>query len=222
LLREQKYLDFCQTAQGTKILDNGAAEGLQVTARDLINMATYVDATEIVVPDVLGDGAGTIQFAKDFERIAVRNRQFKYIGVVQGRDMAEAMKCLQELVWLDYIEILALPRSLCTIHRMQRHHMAEALAEVFKDRWAAVHCLGSSRWTREVVMLAECSNLRGIDTAMPFALAEQGIVLGVNDEQYEYRPHGMDYFNHDTNRIERGFIDQNIRTFDTWAKAPTS
>lgn len=224
LLDDPTYLDFFRQAEGYKILDNGAAEGSLVRPRDLIAKASWVNADEVVVPDVLGNCDGTIQRARDFRVVAKEHSEFKYMGVIQGTNISECMKCLTAMTLLEYITVLALPRHLTSIHRMMRANMVEVILDMeYGARFEAVHCLGSGSWTREAVVLADLPLVRGIDSAMPVVMGMHGTNIRRSPDPYVASKHKGEFFGHLVgSESELGLIYDNCLTFLDWSAAPIS
>lgn len=187
-----------------------------VSSRDLIEMADYIKADEIVVPDVLGDCDGTINLARDFQRRAEVHPEFRYMGVLQGRNLAEILKCFNGLRFLDYITIFGLPRIMGQISKTERYIFAEHIGNHFDDTSYEFHCLGTAMWVREVVLLAECMSVRGIDTAAPIKMALDGIELRTA-RKYEVQAHRDGYFEATPDQTTIDLVHENIDTYMSWA-----
>lgn len=176
---------------GFKILDNGAAEGVEVYHVDLHDVATSCSADEIVVPDTLGDCDDTIRKVRAFERWA-RPDQFQYAGVVQGRTMAEIVKCLNFYDGEEWITSVHIPRIVNrTIHRTFRFTFLEALfgqtGSKYQYRFDNIHCLGASEWIREAAALASVPIIRGMDTSLLASMAIAQRSIGTSDAEYAQR-----------------------------------
>ena len=106
--KRDAYKLFYKEAEGFKILDNGAAEGKLINSNRLMEIASYLEVNEIVVPDVLGDAIESYHMARRFGEIAKDFGWFGYMGVVQGRDRAEIVQSIHMLMDLDYVTTLSL------------------------------------------------------------------------------------------------------------------
>jgi hypothetical protein len=210
----KRYREFYDDAVGFKILDNGANENYNADFRELTDMGHAWDVNEIVVPDVLGDAQATIDLARSFERYAQPDR-FHYVGVAQGRTLAEVIKCINYYHVTEWITTLALPRVLNTIHKTQRFNLIEPIAKEYD--FGAIHCLGGSSWVREVVAIDALGLVRGMDTSLPIVLGLDGKSLA--DDQYISRQ--ADYFDRVVERSSLTWkvIDDNVRKFFDWAGA---
>lgn len=217
LCRNPIYRDFYRTVPGYKILDNGAAEGALVDNQELIRIALDLKVDEIVVPDDLLNTEESIRLMHNFEPIATRFPQFRYMGVVQAADIAHAHKCIMAYAYKSYISVLGLPRSLSYIHRWQRALLAEAVTEGLDVGAAfdAIHCLGMHSWLREPAALCDIPLVRGMDTSTPIYMGLEG--LSIIDDEYIVRPH--DYFDRKMDGNEVRVFD-NIRAILEWSAAP--
>ena len=208
LLMRRDYATFFAEQKGYRILDNGAAEGARVTMPDLSRLAKDFDFDEVVVPDVMGNASKTITMARAFEKFAEPGRQ--YMGVVQGKTVAEIVNCATALSFLDYITVLVVPRHLTSIHRDLRVNYGEALHNIY-DRDLPLHFLGSGEDPREVIRLSTLDTARSHDTSMPFVAAYKK--SNIRTFQYKGRPD--DYFNLRPPNME--LLHDNIRTYLDWA-----
>src|SRR5215831_7772239 len=216
LLGDRTYRDFYRQATGWKILDNGAAEGELVAPDELIRLATDIRANEIVVPDELGDSFVTIMRARQFKEIADLHPEFRYMGVVQGRNDKERRGCLTIMQHLGYMNVYALPRVM-TLH--DTHARIAFAASCYADNVRpSFHCLGSGHWCEEIKALANLPMIRSADTAMPIKMGLRSQEL-VHDAWYDADAHTKDYFTRTPYTHERRIIDSNIRTYLDWASA---
>jgi hypothetical protein len=227
LLESPTYRPLVAWMQGHKILDNGAAEGSLVERpQKLVDLARAANCNELVVPDVLGDVDSTISRARDFERVALRNPDITYMGVVQGKNLAEYQKCLNAYDALSWVKTVALPRHMLNVHKLSRVSFLEIMVKFgYMDRFPDVHCLGSGAWTREVACLSDMP-VRSIDTAMPIKLGLQGKSLAREIEPYSQTVNGGEYFEFDFPGCERDnprdLCIDNCWTFIEWAGAKAS
>lgn len=213
LLADPDYNRHYQRVEGYKILDNGIAENVKTRMPDLVRLAHRIRADEIVVPDVMGDCNKTIDLAYRFEPHAAKG--MNYMGVMQGKTMAEAAKCLTAFQLLPYINVIGVPRCLAAyIHRGIRATIAQSMKETGIRH--PIHMLGSTREPREVVTFSSLDNVRSMDTCMPISLAyrKQNIRHG------EYKERQKGYFALPIPDLSvRQLMEDNIRTFLDWANA---
>lgn len=210
----EDYVRFYKDFQGYKILDNGLVEGHQSTGTELHHMAYEVDAQCIVVPDRFRDTDTTIRMARDFDRH--RNPDLDYMGVLQGLDLSDILKCLYFFDSLEWITHIGLPRILCEFHKMQRVTLIESIKtqqEREHLRPFKIHALGASPWITEVVALDEwgCDSM---DTSLPVVLGLEGYTL-----QHEYVSRKSDFMEQDVDRNSTKWTItyHNCNTFNQWA-----
>lgn len=180
------YAQWYAWYSGYKILDNGAAEGESVSFQDLLDIAYFVGAAEIVCPDMMGHMEGTLQMSKQFLDYVRNNRpqafaDFKFGLVLQGKSMDEVLKCYNAFGYYKAFEecsVCYVPRILANnIHKDLRVNFMEAVDAGRVDRhFEEFHALGATRHMKEVVNLAETS-IRGVDSSQPAVLAQYGISL---------------------------------------------
>jgi hypothetical protein len=207
------YLDFYHEVQGYKILDNGEAEGQRYDGLTLLDIARAVGATEIVMPDKMGDYRQTMYMTQGFaDKYHVD--EFKYIGVVQGENMQEILTCLIQMDDRDYVDVIALPRYICKVTtKLQRIYLAEAAHKLPNRK--PIHCLGSSQWIAEAPALHEQNIVRGMDTSLPINMGLAGQRLGTLAPP---APRPPNYFDIAVDRRTKkwSLIDDNVRNYLKW------
>lgn len=216
LLDNPVYKAFYRTVVGYKILDNGIAEGMQ--GFDLFRLGYEVRANEIVVPDVIGDCNATVDLINEYKAHAINHPEFKYMGVLQGKNMSEVLKCFNAIVYSDYIKVIGIPRVLCeTIGLGFRVGIIGTLRDYQDISGFEIHCLGASTWIREVQELADIwqpEGIRGIDTSLP-------IVMGLADEDVETGPYMSrqpNFFEAKATDDQRKLINDNVETYLSWTR----
>lgn len=220
LFRSKKYLSFYQTRSEFDdfiILDNGAAEGFVYGHKHLFTLAEEVGASEIVVPDVMGDANETLALAQHFARFA--RPEYQYMFVLQGKTPEEVMFCLRALDngnMFMYVTTIGIPRHLSKINKYFRQTLTDfMIKEHFNDKFE-IHFLGANEWMGEVFSLADIvkglDGFRGIDTSLPIYMGLEN--LNINIDDYIERP--TNFFTRSDNNV--GMIETNIETYLTWAR----
>lgn len=95
------------------IVDNGVFDlGVSLPAAGLIRAARAVLAVEIILPDVMGDGPGTVK-ASDQAAAEIRDLagDFRLCAVVHGGDDYQWRQCYDHFASADYVGAIALPAS---------------------------------------------------------------------------------------------------------------
>jgi hypothetical protein len=195
------------------ILDNGAAEGIHHTHDQLLTFCDRLKVDELVLPDVIGDGPGTVRAVNEFLNAGVPNSS---LGIVAaGRSAAEAIDTVKAILETqdDYIDIVYVPRSLVAPDRLYaRIEVASAVKEFAPNK--DIHFLGTNPiWIREVQIAAESQIVRGVDTSAPFNYAFYN--KPVESEVRRSRPQG--YFTFAASAFPSGILNSNLATLLEWA-----
>lgn len=228
LCRSQTYSDFYQKVPGFKILDNGAAEGASVSNAFLMRLADELNVNEVVVPDVLSNCDATLASAAEFQHDvnveAARAAGIKFMGVIQGTNTSEFMKCLNGFAYRHpWITTIGIPRlSIDHCGTMFRRFMAEFIANEFGDRFE-IHCLGANiSQPMEPLFLARAAHnweaiIRGIDTSLPVVMGLAGLDITIDKPI----PRQENFFDLEpADRSRRAWIDHNVDKYLEWATYP--
>lgn len=160
-----------------RILDNGAPEGQLQDNAILIEAYNLVQPDEFILPDILEDAKKTIELANAFtkehgDKVPPRKRMI----VPQGESLAEWCNCLDKFAGNPYYEFatIGVPKHL----EGKEGGRVEALQHIERmeyHRCWHVHMLGCFQDPVKEVRLAlsVAPWVRGIDTAAPFAYAQQ-------------------------------------------------
>jgi len=219
--RNPRYCDYYAAAvkRGDYvILDNGAAEGKMDDWQSLLNLAKYVGATEVILPDVIGDQAGTFRVASAAWH--TRDSMLKYMYVAQGQTMGDVMLSIDEARQLSPYLAIGLPRHLLTtISFDARVQLVRWMNEAFSDR-LNIHLLGTNRsWLQEVKYIQRVDRkkyIRGVDTSAPYCYA--AFDADMTEDEID-RPDDYFHGEPDSDHWNRR-ADGQIRLFLEWADAP--
>jgi hypothetical protein len=209
------------------ILDNGAAEGIDMSDLELLSFIQMYDPSEIAVPDVLGDADATFDrfcyFFEYLDQTQTRTRERLPLAgrfgiVAQGRDIYEAKTLVSKVMgtkWRSYIGTVFIPRLLVTQEELfARIRLAEMIHQDWQNR-LAIHMFGSSPlFLREILAISvQAPFVRGMDTSLPFNVTYSGqsIFTGISGR----RPEG--YF--DIRGLDEELLRRNIESFLEWGKA---
>lgn len=173
MLRDRAYMTAYKLrhAQGHFImLDNGAAElGQSISFEHVMHVADELLPDEIIMPDVLGDGEATAQAT--FNSLRKVNENYRAV-VPQGRTWDEWEYCLKRLLMFGC-------RTICIAKRYERlpggrAHALNLIQSMDAHRSHHIHLLGfNSEPLAEIrSALAAFSMVRGVDSAAPFAYAQ--------------------------------------------------
>ena len=180
------------------LMDNGAAEGEQLSVEELVECYQLVRPTQIVLPDTLLDGTDTLR--KHFDALSYlhgyygEKLPFGAMGVPQGHDFTEWYGCMIKMAVIGEISCLGVSKFLEmeTGDREVRYRAAKAIEEV--DDSMEVHLLGCSDGSRVVRKTFEdFPMVRGCDSAFVYLVSQAGECIGETDVD---RPVGeIDFLN---------------------------
>lgn len=205
------------------ILDNGAAEGIDIPDVDLLKLALECGPlVDVAVPDVLGDMEATYNrfciFFGGMEKLILGAEFAGRFGIVaQGKDIYQARTLVDKVMgtqWRPLIGTVFIPRLLVQPGDL---FARIRLADMIHDTWGArlaIHMFGSSPYfTREALAISvQAPFVRGMDTSMPFSATHRGqsIFSAINVR----RPEG--YF--DIRDLDEELLRRNIDSFLQWGK----
>jgi len=188
---------FREEAQlgATIVVDNGVFDlGEPLGPGDLVRAARAVEAEEIILPDVMGDGAATVAASEDAAAELLKvSDEFRLCAVVHGAGDDEWLRCYDHFVSSGYVGAVALPAS----------RSKEPSGELCKNRVAAtryLHARGlvDPRLTYRLLGLGRAGHLElprqrehawisSVDCAAPVILGAMGIRMRP-DGPYEKVP----------------------------------
>ncbi|PPK63352.1 hypothetical protein V5P93_002321 [Actinokineospora auranticolor] len=198
VLNDPLYRDFFHREAGRGaeiIIDNGVFDlGEALPAEDLVAAARAVNAKEIILPDVMGDGPATIQASDEAAReIQDLSDEFRLCVVLHAATDKEWLRTYDYFASSAYVGAIALPAS--------RKPASDEL--LCRTRWTATrflenHGLVEDRITYRLLGLGRTGHLElaeqrehewiaSVDGAAPVILGAMGIPM-LPDGPYEKRP----------------------------------
>lgn len=224
LIKENKaYADFYKErrAQGQFVLmDNGAAEGSQLSLEDLLMCYKRINPSELVLPDELCNAERTYEKTKQalayFEEQGVK---CQFMAVPQGRTFEEWCTSAEQLIDLP-VHSLGVSKFL-TIATKDRDIREEAVQFIDMlrrkhNRYVEVHLLGCDAGAYEpAAVRTRFSFVRGCDTA----LAEIFTKAGERLSTFASRPSAEINFLEEPLTVEhQQLLSLNIETFNQVCK----
>jgi len=229
-----KYYRGCSEVGDFTILDNGAHEkGIGETNESLLNKARLISADEVVLPDVLFDGMGTVELTKQMLKwvSSLGWEQYVFAGkpnfmiVPQGNTRVEWNRCLTHLMheWDSWSkkcpETLGQPCiGISKDYEIWYGGLAQLIkqfiAPLYEERYLDVHCLG---WPNNLWSIAKISRefpwVRSTDSAKPHVYAFNGILLEPGGPIPDYPRRTPEYFTTEFTRRQRDIARKNIEVF---------
>ncbi len=201
---DRKYTEFfrARADEGKFVLmDNGVVEGERQNVKELIRRAHLINATEVILPDVIRNGASTI-IDSHAALNEMENQGFKLMAVPQGNNVAEWEDCAKTmLLWSDRIDSLGISKFVLNADEHARERCLELIKyDVGK---LGVHLLGVWKDVWEVAKLGrDYSFVRGVDSGVAYMFAERGENLSANKVDVK-----IDF---DDNNVDRHLLRLNI------------
>ena len=167
------------------IVDNGVFDlGHALPAADLITAARAVDAREIILPDVMGDGPATIKTSDEAARhIRDLSEGFRLCAVVHAADNQEWLRCYDHFASSAYVGAIALPASRRRAPEDQLCRTRWRATRYLEDRGMVeerivYRLLGLGRTGHlELVEQREHEWIASVDGAAPVILGAMGIEM---------------------------------------------
>lgn len=194
----EAYTDFYKNIGGYKILDNGAAEGNQVTIQNLIEKAELIGANEIILPDVMKDSRETFYRAKEdiaWLRKECLDNRYKLQIVPQGDSLDDWLKCASNCIHHFGMDISAIgvPKHLVKTCN-DRDARLKAIYDLSQlcpeiDQYD-IHLLGCWKTPLEVLFCAKASEqeiippIRSCDSAIAYVYADAGLKFSDDDKPH--------------------------------------
>ena len=170
------------------IMDNGAAEGSNPEAEELLAAYPLVNPSEVVLPDVVGEKDITIEktrFAYAMFVAAGLEKTTQFMAVPQGADFKEWLECMREFIAQPFITTIGISKFVSKLYaeelgegtnvRLECVDAVLAAAEkINKD--IQIHLLGCYETAVEIGEIAKVfdDEVRGTDSAMAYVLTRNG------------------------------------------------
>lgn len=227
VLQDQTYAQFYarMVSEGKFVMmDNGAAEGSQLTFEKLLEVYDIVHPTEIVLPDTLYEPGSTIQRSRNFMNVLSKKYEdvlvpYRLMAVPQGRTLDEWVACARIFIKDTRINSLGVSKflNIVTKDRYIRFKACAKLEELFEEydrRDMEVHLLGCDEGPKVVKMASGVfSFVRGCDSAFAYLQAQAKKMMTDEDDS---RPEGTIDF---LNGAYINDLDEYIENFNQFAGA---
>lgn len=192
------YGDYYASAArkpGTYVLmDNGVAEGEQLSNEELLRCYDRIRPSEIILPDTLCDSSDTLRKMHEALELFVESEHLPYriMAVPQGHDLDEWIACAEAMVRDRRIHTIGVSKFLQMAggSYMTRYWAVDALSELIAKYGRSdleVHLLGCSEPTAYVQMILDkYPFVRGCDSALGYLFAQAQI----HPTEFTERPDG--------------------------------
>lgn len=186
---DEHYTDFYrrQKALGKFVLmDNGAAEGEQPTAEELIPKIKLLQPTEVILPDTIFNCEDTLRKAK--VALAVFKAEFadeegkmpfRIMAVPQGEDFVSWMECARNLLAMEEIDSLGISKFMTSKMGPEARYLGvqaiRSMEEEFDNKKHDIHLLGCWATATEIGEIQQDFDIRGCDSAIAYVYARAGL-----------------------------------------------
>lgn len=187
--KDPKYAKFygrCAGKHGSFVLmDNGAAEGDQLSIEELIAEYEKIKPSQVVLPDTLLDGKDTLRKSRAaLETIKTYysgNPPFTFMAVPQGRTLSEWAECAEEFVQWPDVKAIGISKFLVNetgeiYIRAEAANVLDKLIKKYNRYGMEAHLLGCSE---SPVVINGIHNrfrfIRGCDSAYAYICTQAGV-----------------------------------------------
>lgn len=179
------------------ILDNSLIEmGESMQWSRVVMAALKIRANEVVLPDVMMDGAGTIGAVRRALNDDVTNliKDTRKMAVCHGEDLEEFLNVYKILTTMDDIHTIGIPKAVVKFGVGTRTDVLRLMLTKGYlgdgQNGKAIHLLGANGPEDFVMPQHVKYYIRGIDTVYPIWMAHNNILLEPKPEMNPIRPAG--------------------------------
>ncbi len=175
------------------ILDNSSVElGASLPVSHLAVAGRIVEASCIVLPDIMGDAEDTVRatMAGAQSMKHYNNTGIPYMVVPQGKSVPQIYWCIMQLSMIQGVGFWGIPRAIANTIG-SRDTLCKILAyDLRSPKGANIHMLGMSHNIMDDVWCTTYPNVMGIDSANPIVMGLKGVSVA---EKYEHMARPEDY-----------------------------
>ena len=184
------FAELAKSENHWVLMDNGAAEGEQLSVDELIACYQRINPQEVVLPDTLLNGKETIQKSKDALKLICDFYDgavpFTFMAVPQGATLYEWKECACEMVQWPEVKAIGISKFLQmeTGDLYARERAVRILDDLFKqyNRYdIEVHLLGCSESPAVIdTIRRRFPFVRGCDSAYAYICTQAGVCIHTN------------------------------------------
>lgn len=205
------------------IMDNGAAEGVNPTAQELMEIYPLVEPSEIVLPDVVYDQHETLARTKEAYQLFVDNglhEKYQFMAVPQGSNFNEWLECMRTMIRQEHITTIGVSKFVTPRFQAEmgmdanvRKECVDAIliAAQAIGRDIQIHLLGC--WSNPIEIGSICQTfedqVRGTDSGIAYVYTRAGVTYTPDTNRPDNNE--IDFINGTVDDIE--LLHTNI---DTW------
>ena len=209
--KDEHYCNFYaeQVKKGAFVLlDNGCAEGDQMTLDVMWSVIEKINPSEVILNDCLGNGAETIRRSlNSLDFYKEKGYKGQFLFVPQGKDIYEWIHCY-ELMDKSSISTIGVSKFATSLwNQSQARHFC---CSYINDEYP-VHLLGCHENINEVAKISkDFSNIRSNDTAIAYIYAQANQKINEGN-----RPKGeINFIKSDLTSEQVELLKDNMKIFD--------
>lgn len=170
----------------TIIMDSSVIElGHPLSIHDCIKAGEVVKAEVVVLPDIIGDHQGTMNYVHELEAIVHDSAQkSEFMFVPQGRTVLEYVASLEAIADKDWIQWIGLPRDALQFMD-SRGTLISACKLICPNK--KIHMLGFSNNILDDFWCCRSQSVFGIDSAVPVRAGLRGVPFRLSVNEYGKR-----------------------------------
>lgn len=170
------------------IMDNGAAEGVNPTHEELMEVYGLVEPSEIVLPDVVYDKEETLKRTEEAYRAFTQaglHEKYQFMAVPQGANFTEWLSCMKTMIKQKHITTIGISKFVTPRYQREMGRDANVrmecvdavLQEAYRlGREVQIHLLGC--WDNPIeigeISTAFEDKVRGTDSAIAYVYTRAG------------------------------------------------
>jgi len=224
LLGDDELIEYFRGAQVHAgcyvIMDNGLMErGEPLPMETLIDLTKTGCCNEVVLPDKFQDGFETVRLVDEALRKLDSNSPgpVNWMGVVQGKDLKEAITCYLYMLRHPKVDIIGIPKVMeANYGRFQFLCHCFGVAQSYKP----IHLLGIWTTPTELLQYKDFKIVRSCDSNFPAATAlERRRVSKVNPtEKSKITPQQFEQISLETFKTVEDFYEDNLFVLEELAE----
>ena len=211
--KSEKYADYYREMSNKGefvLMDNGAAEGEQLSIDEIIECAWKVQPKEIVLLDSIHSRIETVAKSK-YSKTKLEEAlppATHFMGVPHGETWPDVVRCAEQLIEDVGVHSIGISKFLSERYGpMARLQLLEDQPMLARRE---VHLLGCHHDPREIGYIQKYHNIRGTDSAIAWVYTKAGIDMSRSASRPKIH---VDFYDH---QVCPDLLQRNIDTWKEW------
>jgi len=208
--REYAFFFANHAAKGDYvIMDNGVVEGDRRSVSELVATAEMIDATEVILPDEIGDTEKTLEMGREALDLMVGRN---LMAVPQGDLSIKWSQCLYEMLQWP-VTTIGITKFIYLSTGMHRQDVLARFGQEIVDAGKQIHLLGSPDGADELRTASDTRLVRGADSGYPSFCAAGGAKVRRDGRRPDTEVNWLD-----GSDIDRSLMEFNYHAWRLWIK----